>query len=196
MMLDKISNSARVTAAKSETGRAMLASCLVPFRHRIIFLISWRDERGCCLLGVQMAVIEIEFREQGFFNIIAAQILRIDPAALLSQLPTGALTERVEPGIIAFANDGEILFSDGKLALNVPLAVHITNYAAAKAEGSLQKPAPQPVACTLWLPLQGAAPSQLRWLIRPRGDPRQVHTLIAPPRTIPIGRLGAPVQRQ
>jgi hypothetical protein len=141
-----------------------------------------------------MAVVEIQFKQQVFFDIIAAQIVRVDPpGALLSRLPAGTLIERVEAGPITFA-DGDVLFSDGELALRVPLTVHVTTSDGARAAGSLQAPVTQPVPCTVWLRLQGAPPADLRWFIARVEVLNQFIPIIAPPRAIPIGDLDVPVQ--
>jgi hypothetical protein len=105
-----------------------------------------------------MAVVEIQFQQKVFFDIIAAQIVRTEPpAVLLSQLPPGALIERTETGTIELASGEEVLFADDELAVKVPVSVHVTNYDGAKTAGSLQPPVTIAQGCTIWLRLQGAA---------------------------------------
>ena len=109
-----------------------------------------------------MAVLEIQFKQEVFFNIIAAQVLRINPPGeLLSQLPPGALVEKIEIGQVAFASPNEILFGDSEIGLRVPLTVKVTTYQLARSAGSLQPPATIDAPCTVWLRLQGAVPYEL-----------------------------------
>src|SRR5215472_11606695 len=124
-----------------------------------------------------MAVLEIQFKEEVFFSIIAAQVVRVNPPAeLLNKLPSGMLIEKIETGGVAFAVPGEVLFGDDEIALKVPLTIRLTNYEFAKNAGSLQAPETIPVATTVWLRLQGAVsyldpaknyhPTGLRWFIQ------------------------------
>lgn len=141
-----------------------------------------------------MAIIEIHFSEQVFFNIIAAQVLRVDPpSALTDQLPAGFLIERIDPHDIVWASSSEVLFGDDELAVKVPLTVHITNYEMAKAAGSLQAPTTIPVPATVWLRLQGAPPSSLRWSIQRVEVQGQFVPVLAPPQTIDLGSIGSDV---
>ncbi len=138
-----------------------------------------------------MPAIEIQFRESVFFNIIAAQVVRTDvTGVLLEKLPPGKLIERIEAGAISWASGNEVLFGDDELALKVPLTIHITDLAAARLAGSLQPPATLPVPAQVWLRLQGAPPSELRWFIQRVELANQSVPLLASPRTIRLGDLG------
>jgi hypothetical protein len=141
-----------------------------------------------------MATVEIQFREKVFFDIIAAQVLRTDvPAVLLAKLPQGKLVERIEAGAIGWASGGEVPFGDGELAVKVPITIHVTDLAAAKLAGTLQAPATFPVPAQVWLRLQGAPPSELRWFIQRVEVAGDFVPLLAPPRTIRLGDLGIPI---
>jgi hypothetical protein len=153
-----------------------------------------------------MAVFEIQFQEQVFFQIIAAQVVRTDPPGiLLAQLPAGALIDRIETGAVEFAA-GDILAGDDELAVRVPLTVHVTSLEGAKTAGSLQRPVTVPQDCTIWLRLQPAPPLPHS----PREDEREwgIQFLLArvevggnfipvfpppPPRRIALGGLGQTV---
>ncbi len=124
-----------------------------------------------------MAVLEVQFKQDVFFKIIAAQVLRINPPGeLLSKLPPGALIERIEVGQVAFAGPNEIVLDDTEIGLRVPLTVKVTTLANARNAGSLQPPATIDALCTVWLRLQGVVPYEappgalhpagLRWFIQ------------------------------
>ncbi|WP_342236410.1 hypothetical protein [Inquilinus sp. OTU3971] len=142
-----------------------------------------------------MAVIEIQFREKVFFDIIAAQVLRTDPpAALFSRAPAGSFIDRIETGAVRWARDDEVLFSEGEVAVQVPFSVHLTSYEAAKTAGSLQVPQTFPIPCAVWLRIGGAPPAGLRCSIARLEINGEFIPVITPPQTISLAGLGMPIE--
>jgi hypothetical protein len=106
-----------------------------------------------------MAIVEFQFREQTFFDILAAQVVRTPlPSNLLSMLPPGRLIERVQVGQVSFAAEDAIRVGTGELGFEVPVTVLHTSFDDAKAAGSLQPPLTQPVPCKVWIRLAAVAP--------------------------------------
>jgi hypothetical protein len=114
-----------------------------------------------------MAIIEIQFREDKFFNILRAQMARVDiPRAFFPELGPDRLIERIEPGQVSFADQADPAFAgqrEGEVIFKIPFLMHHTSFTDARAAGSLMRPATQQIACVFWIKIGGAAPATLVW---------------------------------
>src|SRR5688572_1750552 len=115
-----------------------------------------------------MAIIEVQFKQNVFLNILGAKIVRQDfPRSLFSQLATDRLIERIEMLQVAIASDEDlqgISIEEGQLLVKFSFLLHHTSFVEARTAGSLQAPLTQTLNCDLWLKLAPAAPN-LQWFI-------------------------------
>lgn len=116
-----------------------------------------------------MAIIEIQFREDIFFDILRAQIVRVDiPRAFFPELGPDRLIERIEPGQVGIADLADPFVAgvrDGEVLFRIAFLLHHTSFAAARTAGSLKSPATQQIACVFWIKIAGSAPSTLLWTL-------------------------------
>jgi hypothetical protein len=122
-----------------------------------------------------MALIEIQFREDVFFEILRAQVVRLDvPPELFPELETHVdLThpvdpikraqriERIEVGQAGFYDPADDMLppNDGQLLFKISFVLHHTNFIAAHSAGSLQPPATRTIPCVIWIKLSGQPPA-------------------------------------
>ena len=139
-----------------------------------------------------MAIIEIQFKQNVFLNILGAKIIRQDfPRSLFSQLATDRLIERIEMLQVAFASDEDlqgISIEEGQLLAKFSFLLHHTSFVEARTAGSLQAPPTQTLNCELWLKLAPAAPN-LQWFIS-RFEVENQMVPILKVGSIPVGDTG------
>lgn len=111
-----------------------------------------------------MPSLEVQFQESVFFEILRAQVVRLDlPRGLFAGLGSERLYERVDAGAAGFARPEDNLpipdADAGQLTFRLPFTQHHTSLAAARAAGSLQPPASQQINGVAWVRLAAVPPS-------------------------------------
>ena len=144
-----------------------------------------------------MAIIEIQFRENIFFDVLRAQIVRMDiPRSFFPELGPDRLIERIEPGQVGFADPNDPPVGgqrDGEVLFKVSFQLHHTSFAAARAAGSLKSPATRHIDCIFWIKISGSAPSALVWTIAGAIVSGQFRPVPPIGGVLPLGGLDVPV---
>ena len=96
-----------------------------------------------------MALVELQFRDDIFFDLFRAQIVRLDVPGLSSMLKPGRLVERIEAGQIRLRSPSDAIAPPlaGQLLVNMAFTVHETSLDDARAAGSLKRPATLAIPC-------------------------------------------------
>ena len=139
-----------------------------------------------------MALIEIQFSDPVFFQIVAAQVVRSSfPRAFFPELGPDHLIERIDAGPASFPPAGDpVLALPGELLFKIPFSIVHTSFADARAAGSLQPPVTQALPCMLWLGLSGGQPAtQIVWRLA-RLEVSGTFRPALSQGSIPLGNLG------